>query len=190
MLRLIAEVTRYATFLNHRPNIDELLTRLSTDFLNHLDPKKLAVAAFVTNNRFKVLHQNGDSKSDSELTLQDLQKDFMTENLVATLMDQSLVRHPNNQKSLIAPISNGKVAAGVVLCECNKKPDDEETEQEQQDVDHRRQLHGDRRGLAVGEFHPCWRLDPLHVLALSAKRGRNRHGITLAAPRLRGRSLE
>ena len=129
MLKLIAEVTRYATFLNHRPNIDELLTRLSTDFLNHLDPKKLAVAAFVTNNRFKVLHQNGDSISDSELTLQDLQKDFMTENLVATLMDQSLVRHPNNQKSLIAPISNGKVAAGVVLCECNKKPDDEETEQ-------------------------------------------------------------
>ena len=129
MLRLLSEVTRFASFLNHRPTIDELISRLSNDFLIQLEPARIAVASFVTANRFKVLHQNGDSNGQTELTLQNLQKDFMTENLVASLMDQNLVRHPNNQSSLIAPISNGKVAAGVLLCDCAKKPTDEEIEE-------------------------------------------------------------
>ncbi len=122
MLKLLSEVTRFAAFLNYRPTVDELISRLSNDFLIHLEPMRMAVASFVTANRFKVLHQNGDSNGQTELTLQNLQKDFMTDNLVATLMDQNLVRHPNNQSSLIAPISNGKVAAGVLLCDCAKKP--------------------------------------------------------------------
>jgi DNA-binding CsgD family transcriptional regulator len=128
MLKILSEVTRFATFLNHRPTIDELLSRLANDFLAHLEPARMAVASFVSANRFKVLYQNGDSNGQTEITLQNLQKDFMTDNLVGTLMDQNLLRHPNDQKTLLAPISNGKVAAGVLLCDCTRKPTDDEFE--------------------------------------------------------------
>ena len=127
--QLLAEVTRFATFLNLRPNIEELLNRLSTDFLVHLKPTVLTVASFVTTNKFKILHESGTKKGKSELTLDELQNDFDSENLVASLMDQQLLRNPKNKQTLLTPISNGKVAAGVVLCECEAQPTEDQTEQ-------------------------------------------------------------
>ncbi len=129
MLKLISEITRFAAFLNLRPNIDELLSRLSNDFLVHLNPQSLSVAAFISSNKLKLLHKNGHSKQDPEVTLQNLQQDFQTDNLVASLLDQNLIFHPNDKKSLLAPISNGKVASGLVLCECEKQPDADVTEE-------------------------------------------------------------
>jgi DNA-binding CsgD family transcriptional regulator len=129
MKSLLTEVVRFANFLNHRPNLEELLSRLATDFLVHLKPQTLAVASLISTSKFKVLHEIGESKNKSELTLDGLASDFFTDNLVEALIDQNLLKHPKNNKTLITPITNGKVASGVVLCDCDKPPTEEETEQ-------------------------------------------------------------
>jgi DNA-binding CsgD family transcriptional regulator len=129
MKDLLSEVVRYAAFLNHRPNIEELLSRLATDFLVHLKPTSIAVAALITPTKFKVLQEIGEKKGNGEFSLSNLASDFFTENLIETLMDQNLLKHPKNNQTLLSPISNGKVASGVVICECEKQPENQETEQ-------------------------------------------------------------
>jgi DNA-binding CsgD family transcriptional regulator len=127
MNNLLIEVVRFSNFLNHRPNIDELLSRLATDFLMNLKPTSLAIASLITPTKFKVLNEYG-AKGKSEALLANLASDFFTDNLVQTLMDQNLIKAPKDNKTLITPISNGKVTTGVVLCECEKQPNQEETE--------------------------------------------------------------
>lgn len=129
MKSLLIEIVRFANFLNHRPNIDELLSRLATDFFIHLKPTALTVASLITPNKFKVIHKVGESKKSAEMTLDGLASDFFTDNLVETLIDQNLLKHPKNQQALISPITNGKVATGVLLFECDKELNEDETEQ-------------------------------------------------------------
>lgn len=126
---LVAEILRFANFLNHRPNLEELLSRLATDFLVHLKPSALAVASLGPTNKLKVLQAVGEDQHKAEITLHDLASDFYTDNLVKSLIDHNILKHPKNGNSLIAPITNGKVASGVLLCECEKRPTDEEVEQ-------------------------------------------------------------
>jgi hypothetical protein len=86
---ILTEVIRFASFLNHRPNIEELLARLATDFLVHLKPSTLAVASLIAPTKFKVLQTYRANTDDARELLDNLAPNFHTENLVQTLMDQA-----------------------------------------------------------------------------------------------------
>jgi len=115
---VLTEVVRFASFLNHRPNIEELLARLATDFLVHLKPSTLAVASLIAPTKFKVLQTYRANTDHARELLDNLAPNLHTENLVQTLMDLNVIKAPKNERTLITPISNGKVTSGVIICEC------------------------------------------------------------------------
>ena len=123
MLKILQEVTRFAAFLNARPNADELLIRLATDFLSHLNPKAMTLAALVSAKKFEPIHQWGEPKP---IDYQSLEKDLHTDNLVASLATQGLMRNSKEKEELISPITNGKVVAGALHCACENKPSEDD----------------------------------------------------------------
>ena len=125
MLKVLQEVVRFAAFLNARPNFDELLIRLGTDFFSHLDPRALSLVSITAAKRFEPIQNWGEAKS---LNYQDLENEIHSNNLVATLMSQGLIHSSKGSEKLISPISNGKVAAGAITCDCTKAPETEDLE--------------------------------------------------------------
>ena len=96
MRSLITEVIRYTEFLNFRPNLDEIVSRLATDFLAPLKITHIAVASLITPKKFKVIQEYGARKGQSEELFASLASDFFTENLVQTLMEHNLINSPRD----------------------------------------------------------------------------------------------
>jgi DNA-binding CsgD family transcriptional regulator len=125
MLRALNEIARFASFLNIRPNIDELLVRLATDFLSHLNPKGLTIAALIATRKFEPMHNWGEPNS---VDTDKLERDLHTTNIVASLSSNGLMRNQQELEELIAPITNGKIVAGALVCACGRKANEEELE--------------------------------------------------------------
>ncbi len=125
MLKILQEVTRFAAFLNARPNADELLIRLATDFFSHLDPRNLTLASLVTARKLEPIHNWGEAK---HLDYQTLETELDSNNLVASLMNQGFIHNSKPDEKIVSPIHNGKVLAGALVCGCGKSPNDEDLE--------------------------------------------------------------
>jgi len=125
MRNLLIEVARFAYFLNFRPNFDELLVRMATDFFSHLNPKGLTLAALVSVRRLEPIQNWGEARP---IDFDSLERELNSSNLVASLASQGLIRNHGKHEELISPVTNGKVIAGTLICTCGKRADDEELE--------------------------------------------------------------
>jgi DNA-binding CsgD family transcriptional regulator len=125
LLRLLHEITRFASFLNDRPSFEELLNRLATDFVSHLDPKSVTLASLASAKRFEIISNWGATRN---LDFQGLESDLNTGNLVSSLLSTGVMRSNKGSETMIAPITNGKVVAGALIITCEKSPNEDEFE--------------------------------------------------------------
>ena len=121
MLDLLPELHKFLNFLNHRPSVDELCRRFLQDFGFMVRPINLSVLTLSPINKITVKHATGEGQlsnnSASSDKYQNLCESFNSKNLVSDLIEKHALLD-NQGKSILSPVSNGKVVNGLVKLDC------------------------------------------------------------------------
>ncbi len=121
MLDLLPELHKFLNFLNHRPSVDELSRRFLQDFVFMVRPIALSVLTLSPINKITVKHATREEQlsnnSASSDKYQNLCESFNSKNLVSDLIEKHALLD-NQGKSILSPVSNGKVVNGLVKLDC------------------------------------------------------------------------
>ena len=121
MLDILPELHKFLNFLNHRPSVDELSRRFLQDFVFMVRPIALSVLTLSPINKITVKHATGEEQlsnnSASSDKYQNLCESFNSKNLVSDLIEKHALLD-NQGKSILSPVSNGKVVNGLVKLDC------------------------------------------------------------------------
>ena len=121
MLDLLPELHKFLNFLNHRPSVDELSRRFLQDFVFMVRPIAMSVLTLSPINKITVKHATGEEQlsnnSASSDKYQNLCESFNSKNLVSDLIEKHALLD-NQGKSILSPVSNGKVVNGLVKLDC------------------------------------------------------------------------
>ena len=121
MLDLLPELHKFLNFLNHRPSVDELSRRFLQDFVFMVRPIAMSVLTLSPINKITVKHATGEEQlsnnSASSDKYQNLCESFNSKNLVSDLIEKHALLDMQG-KSILSPVSNGKVVNGLVKLDC------------------------------------------------------------------------
>ena len=121
MLDILPELHKFLNFLNHRPSVDELSRRFLQDFVFMVRPIAMSVLTLSPINKITVKHATGEEQlsnnSASSDKYQNLCESFNSKNLVSDLIEKHALLD-NQGKSILSPVSNGKVVNGLVKLDC------------------------------------------------------------------------
>ncbi len=121
MLDILPELHKFLNFLNHRPSVDELSRRFLQDFVFMVRPIAMSVLTLSPINKIAVKYATGEEQlsnnSASSDKYQNLCESFNSKNLVSDLIEKHALLD-NQGKSILSPVSNGKVVNGLVKLDC------------------------------------------------------------------------
>ena len=121
MLDILPELHKFLNFLNHRPSVDELSRRFLQDFVFMVRPIAMSVLTLSPINKITVKHATGEEQlsnnSASSDKYQNLCESFNCKNLVSDLFEKQALLDIQG-KSILSPVSNGKVVNGLVKLDC------------------------------------------------------------------------
>ena len=121
MLDILPELHKFLNFLNHRPSVDELSRRFLQDFVFMVRPIAMSVLTLSPINKITVKHATGEEQlsnnSASSDKYQNLCESFNCKNLVSDLIEKQALLDMQG-KSILSPVSNGKVVNGLVKLDC------------------------------------------------------------------------
>ena len=127
MLDFLPELAKFLNFLNHRPTIDELGRRYLQDFIFMVRPIALSFLTLSPINKVTVSHVIGADSIPNKLAnldqYQHLCEKFNSQNLIPDLIEKQALLDGQG-KSIVSPISNGKVVKGIVKLDCEDKIND------------------------------------------------------------------
>jgi DNA-binding CsgD family transcriptional regulator len=121
MLDLLPDLHKFLNFLNQRPSVDELGRRYLQDFVFMLQPITLSFLSLSPVNGISVKHITGLDQLTGDfgkpIHYQELCESFNTQNLTSDLIEKQVLLDRQG-RSVISPISNGKVVTGLVKLDC------------------------------------------------------------------------
>ena len=121
MLDILPELHKFLNFLNHRPSVDELSRRFLQDFVFMVRPIAISVLTLSPINKITIKHAIGEEQlsnnSASSDKYQNLCESFNSKNLVSDLIEKHALLDMQG-KSILSPVSNGKVVNGLVKLDC------------------------------------------------------------------------
>jgi DNA-binding CsgD family transcriptional regulator len=121
VLDILPELHKFLNFLNHRPSVDELSRRFLQDFVFMVRPIAMSVLTLSPINKIAVKYATGEEQlsnnSASSDKYQNLCESFNSKNLVSDLIEKHALLD-NQGKSILSPVSNGKVVNGLVKLDC------------------------------------------------------------------------
>ena len=121
MLDILPELHKFLNFLNHRPSVDELSRRFLQDFVFMVRPIAMSVLTLSPINKIAVKYATGEEQlsnnSASSDKYQNLCESFNCKNLVSDLIEKQALLDMQG-KSILSPVSNGKVVNGLVKLDC------------------------------------------------------------------------
>ena len=121
MLEILPDLHKFLNFLNHRPSVDELSRRFLQDFVFMVRPMALSILTLSPINKISIKHATGLDKVASNdansASYQHLCENFNSKNLVSDLIEKHALLD-NQGKSILSPVSNGKVVNGLLKLDC------------------------------------------------------------------------
>ena len=121
MLEILPDLHKFLNFLNHRPSVDELSRRFLQDFVFMVRPMALSILTLSPINKIGIKHETRVDKVASNdanpASYQHLCENFNSKNLVSDLIEKHALLD-NQGKSILSPVSNGKVVNGLVKLDC------------------------------------------------------------------------